>query len=80
MNCNKCLQGTSEKACRACREMQQEGSWVWEIDNGQRIVRCPECGFSQLISSYTYRNPYRYCAGCGKKMISSEQTKLEEIE
>lgn len=73
LNCKDCIQGTGPKVCEACREMQQEGRWLWEIDNGHRICRCPECGFGNIIHAYTYRNPFRYCAGCGKQMIFGEQ-------
>lgn len=77
MRCSECLEGTSERACQACREMQHTGRWLWELDNGQRICRCPDCGFGNLIGLYKYRNPYNYCASCGHLMIPQEQTRME---
>jgi DNA-directed RNA polymerase subunit RPC12/RpoP len=55
--------------------MQHTGRWLWELDNGQRICRCPDCGFGNLIGLYRYRNPYNYCASCGHLMIPQEQTR-----
>ena len=73
MICSECLEGTSAEACSACRRMQKEGRWTWEIDNGHRICRCPVCGFGNLIGLYTYNNPYRYCGSCGARMIDGIQ-------
>ena len=59
--------------------MQKEGRWKWEVDNGQRICRCPECGFGNLIGAYVYENPYKYCASCGSRMIPGKQVSLFEL-
>ena len=79
LKCENCLQGTSDEACEACRRMQQEGEWLWEIDNGHRICRCPKCGFGNILGLYVYRNPYRYCAGCGARMILGEQLSFDQM-
>ena len=77
MRCADCLQGTSAAACAACREMQAEGDWRWEIDNGQRMIRCPDCDFGLLIGYYVYKNPYRYCPGCGRLNLKQRQMAME---
>ena len=77
MRCADCNQGTSEAACEACRRMQTEGDWIWEIDNGQRMIRCPDCGFGNLIGWYTYKLQYRFCPSCGRQNVRHEQTMME---
>ena len=76
MRCKNCVEGTSTAACDACRKTQEEGRWLWELDNGQRFCRCPVCGFRNRLGLYVYRNPFRYCAGCGTQMIAREQLSL----
>jgi len=79
MNCSECHCGISKTICNACRMMQHEGRWKWEIDTGQRLCRCPDCGFGNFLSLYAYKNPFRYCAGCGHQMIAGEQMSIDDI-
>ena len=76
LNCKDCIEGTSERACTACRKMQNEGRWMWELDNGQRFMRCPECGFANRLGGYVYENHFNFCAGCGQRMRTFEQTEM----
>jgi hypothetical protein len=79
MNCRECsAYGRNQpEICTACKEMQQNGEWIWEIDNGQRVCRCPDCGFGNILSLWAYKNPFNYCGGCGKHLSTFEQTKLD---
>lgn len=74
MDCKFCVSPKTEMRCEPFVQMQRSGRWQWEIDNGQRICRCPECGFGNLIGVYADHNPYRYCPSCGKQMVFGEQT------
>ena len=76
MNCNDCLDGTSQAACDACRRMQAEGQWIWEIDNGCRMIRCPYCDHGFTIGAYFYENWHRFCSYCGKQLIEGEQISM----
>ena len=71
MKCSQC-NNKFAAVCEECKKMQKEGSWKWEIDNGTRIIRCPVCGFGQMLGAYQYTNPYKYCASCGRKMIEDK--------
>lgn len=75
MKCKNCNFEHHERKeiCDACKKMQAQGRWEWEIDNGQRICRCPRCGFGNILSSYAYSNPYRFCPSCGTRMIDEEE-------
>ena len=79
MRCNDCLSPHTPEMCGACRQMREESLWNWELDNGQRICRCPECGRGNLIGVYHYHNPYRYCPWCGEKMYLGEQMSMEGL-
>lgn len=79
MKCSNCLgsSGGSTRVCDACRAMQAEGDWNWELDNGNRRVRCPDCGRALPISPYEYEMPYRFCPWCGKRRVRGEQMRME---
>lgn len=79
VNCKECLHHWDEKKvmCEACKRMQAEGRWKWEIDNGHRVIRCPKCGGGMVFGYYFYENPYRYCPYCGEPMITHKQIKLD---
>ena len=80
MRCKECISPKTDAICDGCRKMQAESRWNWEIDNGQRICRCPECGRGNLIGVWQYSNPYRYCPWCGEKMYLGEQMSLLDTE
>ena len=80
MKCSDCLKynrNDSKVFCEICRENQQCGDWIWYIDNGHRHVRCPACGFGLPIDFYAYKNPYKFCPGCGRRNLLGEQTKMD---
>lgn len=79
MNCKECLAYHREQPeiCEACRKMQLESNWNWEIDTGNRFVRCPDCKHALSIGLWCYKLPYRYCAWCGKKMAIGEQIMMD---
>ena len=77
MNCKECYLRDRKTHCESCKRMQAEGGWLWEIDNGNRIIRCPYCGHGFPISAFAYENWHRYCAYCGKQLIHGEQIKME---
>lgn len=77
MNCSNCVAKGRESICEACKRMRAESRWIWEIDTGNRHVRCPECNHALSISLWCYELPYRYCAWCGKQMVNGEQLKME---
>lgn len=77
MRCNDCIWFYNhDKTCSACRQMQAEGSWVWEIDNGNRLIRCPDCGGAMVFPDYQDKNHYRFCPYCGKQRIQGEQISM----
>ena len=71
MRCTDCAAKDREQPeiCEACRRMQRESLWQWEIDTGHRFVRCPKCQHALSVSLWCYELPYRYCAWCGEKMV-----------
>lgn len=79
MKCTDCRAHDREQPeiCQACKKMQAETEWNWEIDTGVRYVRCPDCKHAFSLSLWCYSMPYRFCAWCGKKMIVSEQQSME---
>ena len=79
MNCSECNEPHTKKMCDACQRMQSESRWNWEIDNGQRICRCPECGYGNLVGLYTYELRFRYCSWCGAKMVVGKQMRIEDL-
>ena len=78
MNCSMCLDGRSKEACEACKRMQAESDWKWEIDNGCRLIRCPYCDHALVLGAYVYKNWHRFCSYCGKQLIRGEQIGLFE--
>lgn len=54
------------RICEDCERMQKAGDWLWEIDNGMRMAKCPGCGGRMTIDIYAYWNPYRFCPYCGR--------------
>lgn len=81
MNCADCIAYHRRKEqpeiCTACRRMQAESDWKWEIDTGNRILRCPDCGHALTFGLWWYSNPYRYCPWCGKRRVQAEQMEME---
>ena len=79
MKCTECIAYFREQPeiCTACKKMQKESEWDWEIDTGNRRVRCPECGHALSIGLWCYSMPYRFCAWCGKQMVYGEQISLD---
>jgi len=73
MKCGDCLHNGRRSLCESCKQMQKQGIWKWEIDNGCRRIRCPWCGKSLTFDFYGCRNPYRFCPYCGKQMIGTEE-------
>ena len=78
MKCADCIEGTSKEACEACRQMQQEGEWIWYIDVGSRHIRCPYCGSGERVGCYVYENRRRFCSYCGKQLIKVQQMSMFE--
>ena len=76
MKCSDCLDGNHSLICEACKRMQNEGRWQWEIDTGCRIIRCPDCGGGMRFGMYRYENPFRFCPYCGHQMIQGEQISM----
>lgn len=76
MNCNECAARERKTICEACRKMQQESTWKWEIDTGNRLIRCPDCGKALSFPFFGYSNPYNFCPYCGKRRITHEQISL----
>ena len=77
MNCKECLDKTSETVCHCCKQMQSASEWLYEIDNGTRMCKCPDCGGRMLLGVYTYWNPYKFCPYCGRKNIIGEQISID---
>jgi len=77
VNCSDCGAPHTKKMCDACRRMQLESRWDWEIDNGNRICRCPECGSGNVVGAYAYNLQFRYCTWCGEKMVTGEQLRID---
>ena len=81
MNCRECYHRGYQAMCDACKRMQKEGRWKWEIDTGNRVIRCPDCGGGLSFPAYRYKNDYRFCPYCGKQMIAGTQTTLfDEVD
>lgn len=78
MRCADCCDGTSKAACEACRRMQAEGEWLWEIDEGNRKIRCPYCGGGEDVGPWVYENRRRFCSYCGKELIHGKQVSMFE--
>lgn len=76
MNCKNCIEGIHPRMCEACKKMQQEGAWIWYLDNGCRHLRCPKCDGSMVFPAYAYHNNYKFCPYCGIKLITGEQMSL----
>ena len=76
MNCNECAARERKPICEACRKMQQESTWKWEIDTGNRMIRCPYCDHGFPIPAFTYTNWHRFCSYCGKQLIKGEQISM----
>lgn len=81
MNCRECghYYDNPKTMCNACKRMQAEGLWKWEIDNGNRVIRCSKCDRGMAFGYYFYTNPYRFCPYCGERMILGEQIKMEGV-
>jgi len=80
MNCNDCIdRNRRESTCHYCEKMQAESRWIWELDNGCRRMRCPDCGGAMTLPAYAEKNPYRYCPYCGQQMIQGEQISIFDI-
>lgn len=77
LKCSDCCDGKSGALCTACKAMRAESKWIWELDNGCRRIRCPECGFAQTFGAWRYENPFNFCAGCGERMKLGEQTRMD---
>ena len=75
LNCNDC----NDRACSTCKQMQTESDWLYEIDTGSRMCKCPQCGGRMWIGAFTYKNPYKYCPYCGRKNIKHEQISIIEM-
>ena len=80
INCELCIDKTSDEVCHNCRQMRSFGEWIYELDNGTRMCKCPECGRRMMIGLYRYSNPYKFCPYCGRKNIKHEQITWEAIE
>ena len=79
LNCKDCHHNGYTVMCDACKKMQTEGRWLWEIDTGNRLIRCPDCGGGMSFNGYRYSNPYKFCPYCGHQMILGEQIKMEGV-
>ena len=79
MNCRECGHYWDEQKvmCEACRKMRAGSLWKWEIDNSNRMIRCPDCGGGLVFGYYQYTNPYKFCPYCGKQMIVQEQMEMD---
>lgn len=77
MNCKECYHNGYKAMCDACKQMRKEGRWKWEIDNGNRVIRCPDCGGGLSFGAYFYENPYNFCPYCGNRMITHKQMELD---
>ena len=77
MNCKECCHNGYKAMCDACKHMQKEGRWKWEIDNGNRVIRCPDCGGGMIFGAYRYTNPFMFCPYCGHQMITHKQMELD---
>lgn len=66
MKCKDCIEKRYE-LCLFCKQMQSITQWEYEIDNGQRMCKCPSCGGRLYLGPYTYVNPYKFCPYCGRK-------------
>jgi len=75
MNCKQCLD-KSQAMCPNCKQMQATGEWEYELDNGHRMCKCPDCGGRMFIGVYSYWNPYKFCPYCGRKNIKGEQIRM----
>lgn len=83
MQCRDCLDGhygEDKKTCEYCKRMQKGGDWIWEIDNGSRMVKCPDCEGRLRIGPYIYENPYRFCPYCGRANIVQNVLPLMFLE
>lgn len=80
MNCKDCCVNERTDICEACKRMQAEGEWKWEIDTGNRMIRCPYCDHGFPIGFYEYKNWHRFCSYCGKQLIKGEQTSMFDGE
>ena len=77
MKCSDCIdRDRHASTCPACRRMQAEGRWTWELDNGCRRMRCPDCGRGMELPAYLDENPYRFCPYCGHQMIQCKQVSM----
>jgi len=77
LKCSECCDGKSSRMCTACKAMQEESNWKWELDNGCRRIRCPKCDFALTFGAWRYENPFNFCPGCGEKLKLGEQTKMD---
>ena len=79
MKCTDCIAyGRKQpEICAACRRMQEESDWLWEIDTGNRMLRCPNCDHGFPFHLWWYSNPYRFCPWCGKRRVQGEQLEME---
>lgn len=76
MNCNLCIE-KSEALCYHCRQMQKSDEWIYVLDEGQRMCKCPDCGGRMYLGIYRYANPYKFCPYCGRRNKPNEQIALE---
>ena len=77
MNCANCID-KSETVCHHCKQMQNASEWIYELDNGSRMCKCPECEGRMYIGPYAYANPYKFCPYCGRKNVVGEQMTLTD--
>lgn len=78
LKCGECGEIKSQMRCSACKRQQAEQRWQWELDNGNRRLRCPDCGGAMSMPAYADENPYNFCPYCGKRMIIGEQLSMLE--
>jgi DNA-directed RNA polymerase subunit RPC12/RpoP len=76
MNCSLCIE-KSGSMCYHCKQMQTASDWLYELDEGQRMCKCPDCGRRMYIGPYQYANPYKFCPYCGRKNVHGEQMTLD---
>ena len=65
MNCKEC-NDKSVGMCSACKVMREKTAWIYEIDIGNRMCKCPKCKGRMTLGAYAYSNPYKYCPYCGE--------------
>ncbi|MBQ1293960.1 MAG: hypothetical protein IIY21_07960 [Clostridiales bacterium] len=80
MNCELCIAPKSDRLCHCCKEMQTTSDWIYELDNGTRMCKCPSCEGRMFIHSYQYSNPYKFCPYCGRKNVFGEQMTMADLK